>query len=34
MVGNKLSAAPVWHAVELANRPYTEQWASRWTPIA
>jgi hypothetical protein len=34
MVGNKLSAAPVCHAVVLADRAYTEQWASRWMPMA
>src|SRR5918912_917091 len=34
MVGNELPAAPVCHAVVLADCAYAEQWVSRWTPIA
>jgi hypothetical protein len=34
MNGEKLSAAPARPPIVLADRAYSEQWASRWTPIA
>jgi hypothetical protein len=34
MTGEKLSAALACQAIVLADWAHSEQWASRWTPIA